>query len=99
MEIKWKIEDLERRSSTGVVTVVHWRVTASQDEISASSYGTVVLDEKDSSEKTFIKFEKLTEKNVLSWVKEKLDCAAIESALINEIESKLNPEVITGMPW
>jgi hypothetical protein len=42
IEYTWTIAQLERNTSDGGVTVVHWRVSAVDGDYTASSYGTNV---------------------------------------------------------
>ena len=95
MQTTWKIIQLERKADDGLVTVVHYRVEAVDGEFSASTYGTVSFERGE----TFIDFNQLTETDVISWVKSKLDPAAIEQSLADQIATQKNPPVLQGMPW
>ena len=93
--ITWKINQLDRQTSDGLVTTAHWRVDAIDGEHSAGSYGTVGFERGD----TFTAYDSLTEAQVIAWVKDKLDVEAIEASLASQIESKKNPVSATGVPW
>ena len=95
MSITWKISQLDRQTSDGLVTTAHWRVDAVDGDYSAGSYGTVGFERGD----TFTAYESLTEAQVIAWVKEKLDAAEIEASLQSQIEAKKNPVTATGVPW
>lgn len=95
MEITWKIAQLERQTSDGLVTTAHWRCTATDGDLSASNYGTVGFERGD----TFIAYDSLTEAQVITWVKDKLDVESIEAGLQSHIESQKNPVTATGVPW
>lgn len=95
MQTTWKITNLDRTADGGLVTCAHYDVTAIDGEFSASVYGTVALERGE----TFIDFDKLTEKDVISWVKAKLDPAAVEQALAAQIEAQKNPPIVQGVPW
>lgn len=95
MEITWKITQLEREATDGLVTVAHYDVTATDGEHTARVYGTVGFERGD----TFIDFANLTERDVISWVKSKMDPAAIEQSLADQIAVQKNPPVLQGMPW
>jgi hypothetical protein len=95
MTTTWKIAQLDRQTSDGLVTTAHYRVDAVDGEYSAGSYGTVGFERGD----TFIAYDSLTEAQVIAWVKDKLDVEAIEASLAAQIESKKNPVSATGVPW
>jgi hypothetical protein len=91
----WTIVQLDRQTSDGLVTTVHWRVDAIDGDYSAGSYGTVGFERGDS----FTAYDSLTEAQVIAWVKEKLDVEAIETSLAAQIEAKKNPTTAVGVPW
>lgn len=95
MTITWKINQLERQSSDGLVTVVHWGADAVDGEHTASVYSTVTLERGNS----FTPFDSLTEAQVIAWVQAKVDKAATEAALNAQIQAKKQPQVLTGLPW
>jgi hypothetical protein len=95
MTITWKIDQLDRQTSDGLVTTAHWRVNAVDGNYSADSYGAVSFERGD----TFIAYDSLTEAQVIAWVKDKLDVEAIEASLAAQIESLKNPTTATGTPW
>ena len=102
----WTIENLERNTADGGVTVAHWRVTETEtvgegdDAVtySASSYGTVGFT-PDADADGFIAFDSLTEANVLGWVYEEVDQAATEAALAADIAGQKTPVTTDGVPW
>ena len=93
--ITWKIAQLDRQTSDGLVTTAHWTVNAVDGDYSAGAYGTVGFERGD----TFIAYDSLTEAQVIAWVKDKLDVEAIEASLAAQIEAKKNPVSATGVPW
>ena len=95
MSITWKISQLDRQTSDGLVTTAHWRVDAVDGEYSAGSYGTVGFERGD----TFIAYESLTEAQVIAWVKDKLEVADIEASLAAQIAAQKAPVTATGVPW
>ena len=95
MTITWKINNLERQTSDGLVTVVHWGATAIDGENSASIVNTQALERGDS----FVNYDTLTEQTVLGWLWSKIDKAAVESALTAQIEAKKAPLTANGLPW
>jgi hypothetical protein len=108
--ITWKITDLERKLTAGnltdVVTTAHWRCEGKHEGkdgavTSAAHYGTVAFKEPN-QDGEFTPFDKLTESTVIGWVKAELGedrVTATEAAVSAEIDSILNPPVVTGLPW
>ena len=91
----WKIAQLDRQTSDGLVTTAHYTVNAVDGEYSAGSYGTVGFERGD----TFTAYDSLTEDQVIAWVKNKLDVEAIEAGLQAQIDAQKNPVTATGVPW
>ena len=102
----WAIANLERESADGYVFTAHWVVAAISDELdaegnpyTASAYGSIGLERPS---KKLIPFEDLTAEIVTGWVKDKLGAdkvAAVEAALTAQIEERINPTKLTGLPW
>ena len=95
MNITWKINTLDRRTSDGFVTTAHWIATAEDGEYSASVYATCSWSEGQPS----VAYESLTEAAVLAWVWESVDKEATESALAAQIAEQKAPKVAAGLPW
>ena len=95
MTTTWKISQLDRQTSDGLVIIAHWTVNAVDGEHFAGSYGTVGFERGD----TFIAYESLTEAQVIAWVKDKLDVEAIEASLSAQIALQKAPVTATGVPW
>jgi len=95
MTTTWTIAQLDRQTSDGLVTTAHWRVDAVDGEYSAGTYGTVGFERGD----TFVSYDSLTEAQVVTWVKDKLDVEAIEAGLQTQIDAKKAPTTATGVPW
>jgi hypothetical protein len=95
MTTTWKISQLDRQTSDGLVTTAHWTVNAVDGEYSAGAYGTVGFERGD----TFIAYDSLTEAQVIAWVKDKLDVAEIEASLQAQIAAQKAPVTATGTPW
>jgi hypothetical protein len=91
----WKIAQLDRQTSDGLVTTAHYTVNAVDGEYSAGAYGTVGFERGD----TFTAYDSLTEGQVIAWVKNKLDVEAIEAGLQAQIDAQKNPVTATGVPW
>lgn len=93
--ITWTINNLERQTSDGLVTVVHWGASAVDGDYSASIVNTQVLERGDS----FVNYDTLTQETVLGWVWEKVDKEAVEAALTAQINAQKAPVVANGLPW
>jgi len=97
MTITWNIEQMDRQTSDGLVTTVHWRANAVEDSYTATSYGSVGL----SAGETLIPFADLTKEVVMGWVKDKLgeeQVTQIEEGLTAQIESQKAPVSASGLP-
>jgi hypothetical protein len=101
--MKWTVENMKRKVDGDVVTTVAYRVVAKQGGLIADHRGKVDLPHKNPTTKTFIKFEELTEVQVLDWVKSNVDVAAIEvqvqEILNRKIATVAAKETVTGLPW
>lgn len=97
MTITWNIEQMDRQTSNGLVTTVHWRANANEDSYSATSYGSVGL----TAGQSLIPFADLTKEVVIGWVKSKLgteQVTAVEESLTAQIESQKEPVSASGLP-
>jgi hypothetical protein len=91
----WTINQLERNTSNGFVTTVHYNVTKVDGEFTASTYGTVSYEAGTPA----TPFASLTEAQVIAWVKDNLGEATVEAALAAQIEAQRNPVKASGLPW
>jgi hypothetical protein len=97
MTIEFKIAQLERQTSNGFVTTVHWNASKTQGENTVGSYGTVGFAQEDGM--NLIPFADLTEAVVIDWVKEKLDVEAMETGFDAQLAELAAPAKTSGMPW
>ena len=95
MNIVWSINNLERQTYDGLVTVVHWGASAVDGDFSASIVNTQALERGDS----FVNYDTLTEETVLGWLWQKVDKATVEAALTAQINAQKAPVVANGLPW
>jgi hypothetical protein len=91
----WTINQLDRLTSTNYVTTVHYNVTKTDGEFSASTYGTIGFEAGTPE----TPFASLTEAQVIAWVKDKLGEEVVEAALAAQIEAQKNPVSASGLPW
>ena len=95
MNITWTINNLERQTSDGLVTVVHWGASVVDGDYSVGIVNTQALERGDS----FVNYDTLTEETVLGWVWSKVDKEAVEAALTAQINAQKAPVVASGLPW
>ena len=96
----WKVANMERELSDGVVFTVHYTVTPVKDGERAEAYGSLGFEAPEPE--NLIPYADLTEEIVIGWCtaqfgEEKV--AEIEAALDAQIEEKLAPTKASGMPW
>lgn len=89
------INQLNREAATGIITTVHWSVSKTSGEHTASAYGSAGLTAGD----TVIPFESVTEANVLAWLGSVMDLEAMETSLDTQLAALAAPAVLDGMPW
>ena len=95
MTTTYSIVQLDRNTSDGFVTTVHYNVTKEDGEFSASIYGTISF-EAGTPDTPFVS---LTEAQVIAWVKDNLGEETVETALAAQIEAQRNPVKASGLPW
>lgn len=97
MTIQFKISQLERQTSDGFVTTVHWTASKTVSENTVGSYGSVGFTKEDGV--NLIPYAELTEEIVIGWVKEKLDLEALEANCDAQLAELAAPTSATGLPW
>ena len=102
----WDIANMERHlpdgntPPDGEVYTIHWTVSLEQDGETAGAYGSIGLGDPDPG--SYTPFDEITKDQAISWVKAGLgneQVAAIEAALEEQIQQKLNPTSAAGVPW
>lgn len=100
-EFNWRIAQLERNTSDGVVFTAHYTIDARDEAYSTGAYGSIGLEQPDPED--IIPFDDLTEELILGWVKEKLGgdekVEEIEAALQSQLDEKHAPTKAAGLPW
>ena len=103
---KWVIAALDCNPTvdtmTDVVSIIHWRKQATETvgdkTYTADMYGACKIGIADSE--SFTAFESLTETEVVAWLENTLDTAAIDTGLDAQIDIQKNPPIITKKaPW
>ena len=95
MTTTYTINNLDRNTSDGFVTTVHYNVTKVDGEFSASTYGTIGFEAGTPT----TPYASLTKAQVIEWVKDKLGEETVEASLASQIAAQKNPTTATGMPW
>ncbi len=98
----WTIPTVERELSTGCVTVVHWRLTATDGTNTATAYSTVSLPPKAPTDPTFVAYSSLTEAEAIQWVQDALGAdqvTAYQDSLTAQLSALANPTQAAGVPW
>ena len=101
----WTIAALEAypqaEGQTDVVFTIHWRAELSQDDKTASNYGSVAV--KYTAGEPFTPYAELTQDQVIGWAKAALGeeaVANIESGLQSQLQFLLNPTTVSpSLPW
>lgn len=103
----WKVANLERNVSDGMVNTVHYTITALSDQkdpdgqfYSAGAYGSLGLEPADPD--SMIPFDQLDEFTVASWVADSFGpekVQEIQAALDAQIAEKIAPTKASGVPW
>ena len=105
----WEIPRVDRQVSSGLITDIHWRLTA-VETISGTEYKVYCYGSKgvsgDPSEEGFIAYDSVTKDNALTWVKAALDSSEedassseLEAGLQRQINKKATPVNEEGVPW
>lgn len=95
MEFNWNVVQMDRKTSDGFVTTVHYTVSAVDGDFTASTYGTVSYTEEGS----FTPYNQLTKDIVVGWVQTSLGKDTVEAALTAQIDAQKNPVQESGLPW
>ena len=93
--IKWNIDNLDRKSSNGYVTTIHWRAILQEDDKGVSNYGAFSFKDGE----PIIPYENLTKEIVLNWLFEKINKQKIETELTEKLQILKNPISKSGLPW
>ena len=94
----WKIANLERHTTGGIVYTVHWILSATDEVNTVGSYGSVNKAAPTEGDPV-ISFEDLTPEIVIGWIKDELDEAAMEAALQAKLDELTTPTSFFGLPW
>ena len=88
---------MDRLTSDGFVVVVHYNISATEGEHSASTYGTTSYTQEEGS--TFVPYESLTQETVVGWVHAALGKDVVEASLQSQLDALKAPVQQSGLPW
>jgi len=94
-KLDWSIDNLDRKSSNGYVTTIHWRAIATEGKLNTSINGTVSFKDAE----PIIPYENLTKETVLSWLFNNINKEEIESKLMEQFNKLKNPVIKSGLAW
>jgi hypothetical protein len=93
----WQVVQMNRLTSDNFVVTVHYNVSATDGEYTASTYGTVSFTEQPDA--TYTPYADLTQGQVVGWVQDALNKDTVEASLAGQIEALKHPTQATGLPW
>ena len=96
----WKVTALDAQplhdGHTNVINTVHWTLSGTDGEHTASSYGSVGVTYD--ADATFTEYDNLTEADVLAWVWNSVDKAEQEANIEKQLAELANPSKVTLSP-
>ena len=102
MQHNWKIYDLKRTISDGVVNLVSYACESEHSGYGTRKIGELTLSGS-ASDPGFIAYDSLTEANVLAWVTSSVDTSSFESENSASIASTIVAQAAitesNGKPW
>jgi hypothetical protein len=98
MQTEWRIYNLKRQSSDGLVLEVEYACEMSISGSTDYTIGKLTLSGSP-SDPNFISYDNLTEDIVLGWVTSSINTSAVESDLNDKITNILNGNHLLGTNW
>lgn len=95
------INTMDRCAEDGFVECVHWTVTKTVGEHTASAYGTESFT-PDLTAAGFKPYAQLTQADVVGWLTDRWGAegtAAKEAALNSQLADMASPKTVSGLPW
>ena len=99
----WKVGQCDRTLADGVITTLHYTVSAETDDgvYSAGAYGSIGLEAPEAE--SMIAYDSVTEATCIAWVKAAIGgdekVTEVQNALDNQLTEKRTPTVGAGTPW
>ena len=97
MNFTWNVVQMDRLTSDSFVVTVHYTVTATDGDYTASTYGTTSYTQEQG--KSYVPYASLTEPECVGWIQESLGKDTVEASLQAQIEALKNPVQESGVPW
>lgn len=98
MSTEWRIYNLKRQSSDGLVLEVEYGCEVTLDGRSDYTTGKINITGS-STDSNFTSFENLNEAMVLGWITSSIDTSSIESDLIDKLNNISNGTHLLGTNW
>ena len=98
MQTEWRIYNLKRQSSDGLVLEVEYACEMNISGSTDYTIGKLILTGS-SSDSNFVSYDNLTENIVLGWVTSSIDTSIVESDLNNKITNIINGNHLLGTNW
>lgn len=96
----WKVAALDAQPShdghTNVINTVHWTLSGTEGEHTASSYGSVGVTYD--ADAPFTEYDNLSEADVLAWVWNSVDKAETEANIDSQLAELATPSKVTLTP-
>lgn len=96
----WKVAALDAQPShdghTNVINTVHWTLSGTDGEHTASSYGSVGVTYD--ADAPFTEYDNLSEADVLAWVWSSVDKAETEANIDSQLAELATPSKVTLTP-
>jgi len=103
MDHVWKIYDLKRVISDGMVTQATYACESQENNSSTRYIGDIELTTGSISDPGFVTYDDLTQDDVLGWVTGSIDTASIETensaSIALDITTQLAITESNGTPW
>lgn len=103
MEHNWKIYDLKRVISDGMVVQATYACESNKDNASTRYIGDIDFTTGSISDPDFVTYSDLTQDNVLGWITGSIDTASIETensaSIARNILQRAKITKRNGTPW
>lgn len=98
MSTEWRIYNLKRQASDGLVLEVEYGCEMNISGSAQYTTGKIELTGS-TSDSNFISYDNLTEDTVLGWVTSSIDTSSIETELEDKITNLINGNYLLGTNW
>ena len=94
---RWTISQMNRNTADNFVVTVHYNISATEGEYSASTYGTTSYTQE--AGESYVPYADLTEAIVVGWVQAALGKDVVEASLQSQLDALKAPVQEAGVPW